>query len=360
MKTNVDSTEFDVIEITNEMPLNRIGGVGSVVENLITGFEYIGLNALWFLVDHNYRDFEIEQILKKYRSVVVGSYEDLIKYSSPVVHIHSYSYSPQLLQYLKNKHTIFTIHSLLAYEEISNDISIPQAIKLQELLIGSCDKIVLISQAEYHYYQKLGYNNLNPNVSVIYNGVKKPAHFSTHRNNKKIGFCGRLVPRKHPEYVQMLLTEKEFEDYEVFIAGKGFSTYARDLVQFLKIEDRVQYLGWCGGSRLEAFYKNIDVLVVPSVYEPFGMSALEAAARGIPVVCTNVDGLAEIFRQYAIYCEGNTYEQFLDAMVRWLNSDEKELIEMTTAFKARYEQHFTDHCMARNYRKIFHQQVSRG
>ncbi len=45
-----------------------------------------------------------------------------------------------------------------------------------------------------------------------------------------LGFCGRLVPRKHPEYVQWMLTEPGFDTRRVLIAGRGFSPYARDLL----------------------------------------------------------------------------------------------------------------------------------
>lgn len=354
MKTNVDSDTFDVIEVTNEMPLNRIGGVGSVIESLITGFNSVGLNALWFLVDHSYRSVEIEQILEAYPSVVVGSYQDLVKFKSPIVHIHSYNYNPQLLEYSKDKRTIFTIHSLLAYEETSNDVRLPQAVRWQEMMIESCESIVLISESEHKYYRKLGYQYLNPNVRIIHNGVKKPIQYCNQRHNRILGFCGRLVPRKHPEYVQMILKEQGFEDYHAFIAGKAFSTYARDLVCKLKIEDRVRYLGWCGGPRLEAFYDSIDVLVVPSIYEPFGMSALEAAARGIPVVCTRVGGLVEIFKEHAIYSDGETYEDFRKAMYRWLNCDKNLLISFTDIVRDRYELCFTDQSMALKYKQLFY------
>ena len=39
-----------------------------------------------------------------------------------------------------------------------------------------------------------------------------------------------------------------------------------------------------------------DLMVIPSVYEPFGVVALEGMAAGIPVVASNVDGLGEIIK----------------------------------------------------------------
>jgi glycosyltransferase involved in cell wall biosynthesis len=351
--TNTDARAFDVIEITNEMPLNRIGGVGSVIENLLSGFQAVGIKALWFLVDHSYRPFEIEEILVECPSVAIGTHEDLRHFQAPIAHLHSYNYNPQLLTYLHDKKAIFTIHSLLVYEERSNDVELPLAVEWQEALIAACDEVVLISEAERKYYRKLGYHRLNPRVSVVHNGVRPPARFCNRRRNRVLGFCGRLVPRKHPEYVQMILREKGFEGYSTMIAGKAFSTYARDLLRDLDIEGRVCYLGWCGGARLEAFYDSIDVLAVPSIYEPFGMAALEAAARGIPVVCTRVDGLVEVLGEYAFYCEGDTYADFRTAMYRWLAAGEDTIAALTEGARARYQQHFTDVVMAREYQRRF-------
>ena len=168
-----------------------------------------------------------------------------------------------------------------------------------------------------------------------------------------LGYCGRLVPRKHPEYVQMLLVEPEFGDCEAMIAGKAFSLYARDLVARLGIEQRVHYLGWCGGPRLEAFYESIDVLVQPSTYEPFGLAALEAAARGIPIVCGKVDGLTELLGEHAYYCDPTSYTSFRAAVERWRTADPDALTSMTEAARRRALTEFSDVAMARRYAARF-------
>jgi len=353
MITNTDTRVFDVVEITNEMPLNRFGGVGSVIENLLSGFQAVGVNALWFLMDHRYHPFEIEAILAEYPSVAIGTHEDLHRFQAPIAHLHSYNYNPKLLTYLTEKKTLFTIHSLLAYEERSNDVKLPLRVQWQEILISTCDEVVLISEAEREYYYELNYHRLNPNVRVVYNGLKSPTRPRRQRRNLALGFCGRLVPRKHPEYVQMILQESGFQEYHTLVAGKGFSTYARDLVRNLGVEERVHYLGWCGGARLEAFYDSVDVLAVPSIYEPFGLVALEAASRGIPVVCTHVDGLVEVLGEHAFYCAGDTYEDFRAAMYRWLEADEDTISTLTEGARARYQRHFTDVIMAEGYQNRF-------
>lgn len=353
MFTNTDQKHFDVIEITNEMPYNRIGGVGSVIENLISGFQNIDVNVLWFVLDHNYRPFEIENILALSPSVVFGTYEDLSKFKAPVVHLHSYNYNPKLLDYISKKNSIFTVHSLLSYEETSNDVELPHAVQWQETLIRHSNKVVLVSEAEKKYYHRLNYHHLNANVSVIYNGLREPVASFRQRLKKKIGFCGRLVPRKHPEYAQKILNERSFENIDTLIAGKTFSNYARNLLREENLELRVKYLGWCGGDRMVEFYNQIDLLAVPSIYEPFGMTALEAAVRGIPIVCTRIDGLVEILGEYAFYCADYTYESFHEAMCRWLDADDEYICNITEGALKRYHKYFTDTTMASEYQKQF-------
>jgi glycosyltransferase involved in cell wall biosynthesis len=147
----------------------------------------------------------------------------------------------------------------------------------------------------------------------------------------------------------MLLLEPAFQRFDAMIAGKAFSRYARDLIAGLGIERRVHYLGWCGGARLEAFFDAIDVLVQPSIYEPFGLAALEAAARGIPVVCGEVDGLVEVLGEHAFYCDATRYDSFCDAMLRWLHADAERIEAMTEGARRRVMQRFTDVAMANRY-----------
>jgi glycogen(starch) synthase len=54
------------------------------------------------------------------------------------------------------------------------------------------------------------------------------------------------------------------------------------------------FLGWAGDDALEELYRIADLCVVPSLYEPFGMVALEAMAAGCPCVVADTGGLREV------------------------------------------------------------------
>lgn len=354
MITNGKSDKYDVIVITNEMPVNRRGGVGSVIENMASGFSCSGVNVLWFLIDHHYSGAEIDRVLTGHSNVAVGSYEDLEMFRTPVINVHSYQHDSGFQDYLVDKKVIYTIHSLLISEAESNGVDLSGSVKQQEKLIAACDKVVLVSQAELSSYHRYGYQKINSNVSVIHNGLKVPLQTGKKLNNNKvIGFCGRLVPRKRPEYIPMILAEKGMEEYCALIAGRGFSPYARDLLRQLNLKDRVQYLGWCGKDRLESFYDQIDVLAIPSTYEPFGMVALEAVSRGIPVVCNRIGGLVEILGNYAFYMGNETYSAFRGAINDWLAAGDNTIAEMVQGALRRYYENFTDVHMARRYMNLF-------
>jgi glycosyltransferase involved in cell wall biosynthesis len=353
MITNGKTNKYDAIVITNEMPINRRGGVGSVIENMASGFSCSGVNVLWFLIDHNYSGAEIERVLAGQSNVAIGSYEDIEMFRAPVINVHSYQHDSSLQDYLIDKKVIYTIHSLLVCEAESNGVDLSGPIEQQEDLIAACDKIVLVSQAELSDYYRYGYHKINSSVSVVHNGLKAPDQTRERQNNKIIGFCGRLVPRKRPEYIPMVLAEEGMEEYCALIAGRGFSPYARDLLNELNLKDRVQYLGWCGGGRLESFYDQIDVLAIPSTYEPFGMVALEAVSRGIPVVCNRIGGLVEILGNYAFYAGDETYSAFRTAINDWLTAGDHTIEEMVHGALRRYYENFTDVHMAQRYMNLF-------
>lgn len=353
MITNTRQRSFDVVEVTNEMPLNRTGGVGTVIENLMSGLAGQDLEVLWYLMDHGYLPWQVDEILRRFPNVAVGSSAELGAFETGVFHLHSYAENAGLEAHLANRVCVCTIHSLLAMEARSNDVDLSAAVAWQESLIQRSTAVVLVSRAELHRYRELGYHRLNPRVRVIHNGLRPPSRYRAPRGRRTFGYCGRLVPRKHPEYAQIVLQEPGFEECRTLIAGRGFSVYARTLMRDRRLHDRVDYLGWCAGERLEAFFDAIDVLAVPSIYEPFGLVAVEATARGIPVIATRVDGLEEVLGEHAFYCSDTSYPAFRDAAYAWAGATLEELGTMGDAARERYEQLFSDRVMGRRYRALF-------
>ena len=79
------------------------------------------------------------------------------------------------------------------------------------------------------------------------------------------------------------------------VAGSG--THEEELrkqAKELGLMEHGTFLGWIGDDVLRSLYGIADLTVVPSIYEPFGLVALEAMASGCPVIVADTGGLREV------------------------------------------------------------------
>ncbi len=108
-------------------------------------------------------------------------------------------------------------------------------------------------------------------------------------------FVGRLEWEKGVHTLLDAISALKTADLHFVIAGTG--TYESELVRRaseLLEQERVTFTGWLPEAELKALEAAADVIVVPSLYEPFGLVALEAGALGVPVVAAATGGLIDI------------------------------------------------------------------
>ena len=111
-----------------------------------------------------------------------------------------------------------------------------------------------------------------------------------------IVFVGRLEWEKGAHTLVDALPglRHAFPRLRAVIAGRGGHEHAlEEQVRSHHLADVVDFAGWLPEDELHALIAAADVLVVPSIYEPFGMVAIEAAALGTPLVVARTGGLAE-------------------------------------------------------------------
>ncbi|SBT43904.1 glycosyltransferase family 4 protein [Micromonospora auratinigra] len=112
-----------------------------------------------------------------------------------------------------------------------------------------------------------------------------------------VGYAGRLVYEKGVQHLVHAVPylRRRHPGLRVVIAGDG--PYRSELVEQarrLHLDDTVRFAGFLDAGQLPALLAATDTTVVPSLYEPFGMIALEAAAAGAPLAVADTGGLAEI------------------------------------------------------------------
>lgn len=180
-------------------------------------------------------------------------------------------------------------------------IHLPQAasyhLDLETIGITGCARVIVNSQA---VRAELTEREVSQDkISVIPNGVDldrfRPGDQSP--DPLQILFAGRLIPQKGPDVLLRAFGAvlRRHPDATLTIAGDGTQRlYLERLARFLGLRQRVRFLGWQSPGQLAELYRDCAVLAVPSLYEPFGLVALEAMASGRPVVVSRVGGLAEI------------------------------------------------------------------
>jgi glycogen(starch) synthase len=112
-----------------------------------------------------------------------------------------------------------------------------------------------------------------------------------------IGYAGRLVYEKgvqHLVHAVPYLRDRH-PGLRVVIAGDGpYREELLDQAGRLRLGESIRFAGFLDAAQLPAVLAATDATVVPSLYEPFGMIALEAAAAGAPLAVASTGGLAEI------------------------------------------------------------------
>src|SRR4051812_42834061 len=145
-------------------------------------------------------------------------------------------------------------------------------------------------------------------VSVIPNGIDPTdlvpvddlealrARFA-HPHEKLVLLVGRLVYEKGFQIALEALPPliERVGDVRFLVAGSGTAEQElRDQATQLGLDDHGTFLGWIGDDVLHSLYRIADLTVVPSIYEPFGLVALEAMASGCPCLVADTGGLREV------------------------------------------------------------------
>jgi glycosyltransferase involved in cell wall biosynthesis len=149
---------------------------------------------------------------------------------------------------------------------------------------------------------------------------------------KYILFVGTLEPIKN--ITRLLQAFQLFwqkrSDYQLVLVGKRgwLAGQYLQIAKDLGIVNQVKFLGYLEGEDLKKLLSQAGLFVMPSLYEGFGMSVLEAMASGAPCVISDLESLREIAEDAAEYFNPYDTEEMAEKMKLLLENEErrKELI----------------------------------
>ena len=147
------------------------------------------------------------------------------------------------------------------------------------------------------------YNTVDiPKIDQIVNSLgRQELKRSLGTTGKQVlGIVGRLCKQKGQTILLDALTEvvNKFQATMLFIVGDGpDKAELQEKANRLGLDKYIRWFGALPQEEVFRLYAAMDVLVMPSLYEGFGLTAAEAMAAGLPVVGTRVDGLSEIIEE---------------------------------------------------------------
>ncbi len=166
---------------------------------------------------------------------------------------------------------------------------------------------------------------------------------------------GSTVDRKNvPLVIQTLARLRQQTDAYLLQVGGRFTAEQEQLIDRLELRNVVRSVASADETALRRAYRAADVLLFPSLYEGFGFPVLEAFASGLPVVTSGAGALKEVAAGAAVVVEGRDPGDYVHALERLDDPDEREeLVQKGWARARQFTWQKTASLTAEVYKPLF-------
>ncbi len=218
-----------------------------------------------------------------------------------LIHAHDWLAYPAGIaaKNFSNKPLVIHVHAT-EFDRSGDNVN-PVVYSIEREGMETADKIIAVSNfTRQTIIDKYG---ITPGkIETVYNAVepltdKQKIKLKKGFREKVVCFLGRITMQKGPEYFieAAYLVLRKMNNVRFVMAGSGDKMnemIAR--VAHLGIADKFHFTGFLKGINVYHMLQMSDVIVMPSVSEPFGIVPLEAIQAGIPVIISNQSGVSEI------------------------------------------------------------------
>jgi len=339
------------------------------------------------------QEIQKEELIQLLRDIAgwIPSYQiqQGLKYN--LVHSHYYL-SGAIGLHLKNTWGIplvHTFHSLGVIKEETlgiGDQSPDARLEIEKRLCQSADRIIATNPQEKEDLVDL-YQTDPEKITIIPCGVnldlfqplsqddsKKEIAFST--DNFLITYVGRLEERKGIETLLEAISLVDNPSVQAVIVGgqpseKPFLSWGElseepykkymALIDEYGIEKQVTFTGGKSQDQLSKYYSAADITVIPSYYEPFGMTAIEAMACGSSVIASRVGGLKSTVKENlvgALFEPRNAAQ--LAEKIKIIFDQPSINIEMKKNTRPYVEENFSWKSVAKSVAGVYQELITKG
>ena len=222
-----------------------------------------------------------------------------------IIHAHDWtSYLAGLrAQEVSGKPLVLHVHAT-AYDQAGGGYPDPDIAEIEKQAFNQADSIVAISN--YTRNVLVDWYKVEPEkVTVVHNGISlrlveplAPVLSEYKAQGKKIVFYhGRITIQKGVDYF-VRAARKVVDIYpNVVFVISGWGDMEHEIMRLvgeLGLSGHVIFTGALWDEERDRMYQSADLLVMPSVSEPFGLVPLEAIQHGTPVLVSKQSGVAEV------------------------------------------------------------------
>lgn len=283
-----------------------------------------------------------------YKKYLPGAYSEILGTATLVREkldvIHATSPMSRIPVGYRGK-TIITVHDLAVYKvpDVFPQIKKAKIKATTSLMVSHADKIIAVSDSTKKDIEEI-FKTPKEKIKVIHCGFdqrlleesrisreKVLEKYGINGGKKYILFLGTIEPIKN--------ITRLFEAYKIFkakceqdgkkcyhklvMAGKtGWLTQEyKQIAKDLGIAKDVIFTGYVIGDELVPLFKNADFFVMPSLYEGFGMTILEAFATGTPAIVSNVSSIPEVAGDAAYLVDPLNTQSIAEAMIKFATDE---------------------------------------
>lgn len=226
--------------------------------------------------------------------------------------------------------------SYVYYPQMFNKTDLLQLKKWTGYSVKKAKKIITISK--YSRNSIIDYYQVDPKkIYVTYLGYNRKVYHSKYKKEEiqevkqqfniddYLLFVGTIQPRKNLLRLieAFLKITNNYPSLKLIIVGKKGWLYEDIFKQIEKDKKKIIYLGYLENRTIAKLYCGAKAYILPSLYEGFGLTVVEAMACGCPVVLSKVSSLPEIAKDAAVYVDPKSTDSISEGVLKVIQKDQK-------------------------------------
>lgn len=333
----------------NEANIDNRVGVGQYAYNVLLNIHKLNKEHQYIIFLKEKPKEDLPKSNKNWQYKVIGPKKLWSRFALP---LHLLTQSKKINLFFSLSHysplfspcpTIPTIHDLgyLKFKDQFTKKDLYQLIKWTKQSIKKASHIITVSNFSKKEIQKI-YKVKASDISIAYNGVDSPPKIDSKKEKKVLDsynletqkyflYLGTLKPNKNIPFLIKsfsLFCKKELaksnnKSFKLVIAGKKGWLFDKIFATVKEegLTDRVIFTDYIDEQQKWILYKNAISLLLPSIYEGFGIPAIEAMKVGTPVIASNIPPLKEIIKNSGLFTDPTNQEDFCHQMIQIINPE---------------------------------------